>query len=560
MDINTVLLEDRRGKVQNIVETAHSQVAYYHNQAKEGLMTEEDAQKAALEAISAVRYDGSNYMWVTDMSAAVVMHPIKPELNGKDLSAFEDPNGKRLFTAMADVTKANGEGFVDYHWAKPGFDEPVAKLSYVKGYKPWGWIIGSGIYLDDVDAVFYQEALKSGTVAFVLLLIVVVNSTMIVRSIVNPIAQMTKVMRKLTDGDTDIEISADARKDEIGDIAKSISVFRDKMIDNKRLEMETEDQRKLSEEEKQLRLNKDEEVRRDREQRELAAREESEQKFVFLSEITTEFENRVGDVISALTEAASEMLSSSSEMSVNAKNTNSQSVEVASASEKASDNVQTVASTAEELSASIGEISRQVTQSSTITKEAVQEARNSHDAVQGLVVSAKQIGDVVEMITDIAAQTNLLALNATIEAARAGEAGKGFAVVASEVKNLANQTAKATEQISEQIAEIQSATENAASAIEGIGTTIGDVNEIATTIASAVEEQTAATQEIARNVEQAANGTEQVTSNIGKVSIAAGETGKAAGRIQGTAKHLNEQSDVLKTEVETFLQKIRAVG
>jgi len=560
MDINTILLDDRRGKIQNIVETAHSLVSYYHNEAKNDRLSDEEARSAAKKAVGAIRFEGENYLWINDMDAVIVMHPIKPELNGKNLSTFEDPNGKRLFSEFVQVVKENDKGFVDYHWAKPGFEKPVAKLSYVKGFQEWGWVVGSGIYLDDVSATFYKEAIKGGIIAIILLMIVQGNSVLIARSINKPMAEKIKAIQALSDGNTDITIDDQERKDEIGKIGRAILVFRDNMIDNKRLERETEEHRKLSEQEKQLRLEKDEEVRLEKERAEHRISEENEQKLMYLTEITSEFEQQIGTIVDAVSGAAGNLLTSSDTMAMTADHTNEQSLQVASASEQASSNVNTVASTAEELSASILEISRQVSQSSTLTSEAVVEAQTSHQAIQGLVDSAKQIGEVVELITDIAEQTNLLALNATIEAARAGDAGKGFAVVAAEVKNLAGQTSKATEQISLQIGQIQSSTESAAGAITGIGKTIGNVNEIATTIASAVEEQTAATQEIARNVEEAANGTSMVNTNISNVSNAAGKTGEAAIEIQSSAENLSKQSNSLKSEVEAFIQKIKEVG
>ncbi len=226
--------------------------------------------------------------------------------------------------------------------------------------------------------------------------------------------------------------------------------------------------------------------------------------------------------------------------------------------EQASSNVQTVAAAAEQLSASVQEVGRQVAKSSEIAGRAVDEADRTHNTVRKLAESAQKIGDVVQLITEIAEQTNLLALNATIEAARAGDAGKGFAVVASEVKSLASQTAKATEEIELQIGGIQDATQTAVKAIDGIGGTIGEINEITSTIASAVEEQGAATQEIARNTHEAATGTQQVTSTITDVSQSAGEAGSASAQVLSAAGQLSEESEMLRSEVDKFIARIRA--
>jgi methyl-accepting chemotaxis protein len=217
-----------------------------------------------------------------------------------------------------------------------------------------------------------------------------------------------------------------------------------------------------------------------------------------------------------------------------------------------------VATAAEELSSSISEISRQMATSTEITSVAVSESDRANEMVKGLAEAADRIGEVVALITDIAEQTNLLALNATIEAARAGDAGKGFAVVASEVKNLANQTAKATEEIGAQIAGIQSATKGSVDAIDRITGTIQKINEISATVAAAVEEQNAATQEIARNVEQAATGTQEVTANISGVTQAVSETGQVSSQVLASAKALSQQSDSLRTQVDSFLTDIKA--
>jgi methyl-accepting chemotaxis protein len=264
--------------------------------------------------------------------------------------------------------------------------------------------------------------------------------------------------------------------------------------------------------------------------------------------------NRVKDVVGIVASAATEMEASAESLSATAEETNRQSTAVAAASEQAATNVQTVASAAEELSASIREITSQMTTSARIAQQAVEQVDRTNTTVKGLAEAAEKIGEVVNLISDIASQTNLLALNATIEAARAGEAGKGFAVVASEVKNLANQTAKATEEIGQQIAAMQTATGDSVQAIRGIGETIKQISEVTTAVASAVEEQGAATQEISRNVQQASAGTQEVSSNITGVSQAATQTGTAAGQVLNAARELAQQGQQLNTEIESFLR------
>jgi len=271
------------------------------------------------------------------------------------------------------------------------------------------------------------------------------------------------------------------------------------------------------------------------------------------------FEADVKSVVETVSSAATEMQSSAEALAATADQTNQQSTAVAAASEEASTNVQTVASATEELSASVQEVGRNVQESSKIAEEAVTEAEKTNALVEGLAAAANKIGDVVNLINDIASQTNLLALNATIEAARAGDAGKGFAVVASEVKNLATQTAKATEEIAQQVAEMQSSTSAAVSAIGQIGGTIGKMSEISKVVTASVEEQVGATREIAENVTQAASGTQEVSSNISGVQAAAAETGSAASQVLEATRELSKQSELLKSQVDQFLQEIRSM-
>lgn len=344
-----------------------------------------------------------------------------------------------------------------------------------------------------------------------------------------PLRHVINVLQSLSEGNTDVEVPAATREDEIGDLTNVVQVFLEKTIEIKRMDKERHDEREAAE----------------------AERRETR------AALADEFETSVGGIVQGVSTAATEMHTSASGMAENAEDTNVRATTVATAAEQASVNVQTVASAAEELSASSAEIARQVTQSATISSRAVEQASATSEKISGLADAANKIDEVVALITDIAEQTNLLALNATIEAARAGEAGKGFAVVASEVKNLANQTATATENISAQVAGIQASTRDAVSAIVEIASTIEEVNNITSNIAAAAEQQTAATDEIARNIEQASAGTGEVSSNIAGVTEAAGETGEAAGQLLNSASDLSKQAADLSAAVETFVNQIR---
>jgi methyl-accepting chemotaxis protein len=386
----------------------------------------------------------------------------------------------------------------------------------------------TGIVTSMLNAMATSRYILTALVVVAALVSVVV-ALWVGRAISGPVVRLTGIMTTLAAGDLSAEVPDRERRDEIGEMAKAVQVFKENGIERARLEAQQAEERAAKERRAEV-----------------------------MDRLTRDFEAKVGDLVAALSSAATEMQATAQSMSLTADHANQRSVSVAAAAEQAAVNVQTVATAAEELTSSISEISRQVSESARIAGRAVEDARRTDDTVQVLADGAQKIGEVVTLIQDIANQTNLLALNATIEAARAGEAGKGFAVVASEVKTLATQTSKATEEIAGQIAQIQDATKQAVEAIRGIGETIAEISEIAATIASAVEEQGAATQEIARNVQQAAKGTEEVSTNIVGVKQAATDTGAAAAQVLNAAEDLSRQAEKMSSQVTEFLAAVKS--
>ncbi|MCG8690088.1 MAG: methyl-accepting chemotaxis protein [Minwuiales bacterium] len=392
------------------------------------------------------------------------------------------------------------------------------------------WALLAEIETDEVFASVVAMRNMSILLGFAILAVLTAVGLLFARSIARPIVTMAEAMRKLADGDRTIEVPALDRGDEIGEMAAALQTFKETSVEADRLAEQTAQQE----------------------------RQAGEDRKAALQQMADRLEAGVKDVVETVATASGDMRAAAERMSATADHTSKQADIVAGASASATANVQTAASAAEELSGSINEISRQVVQSNEIATRAVDEASRVTETVQGLADAAQKIGDVVSLIQDIAEQTNLLALNATIEAARAGDAGKGFAVVASEVKSLANQTAKATEEISAQIGGMQTVTTDTVTAIESVRGVIDQISEFATSIASAVEQQNAATQEISRNVQEVATSAGEVSTTIGEVTKAADESGASASTMLDAANGLSQQSDVLRQEVQTFLESIRA--
>ncbi|OSQ30712.1 hypothetical protein TH468_10925 [Thalassospira sp. MCCC 1A03138] len=360
--------------------------------------------------------------------------------------------------------------------------------------------------------------------------LLVVFSIILSRAIVHAIGGLTGKMTRLAGNDFDVDLGEVDRKDEIGEMARAVLVFRENGVERQKLEA---DQR--------------------------AAEEAQRKRFETQESYIREFDTEVVTMMTAVGSAV-EQLHAVSEVLRNSANTaTEQSSAVSAGTEEASSNVQLVATAATELSASIHEIAGQVTETSSMALSASERAQSTNEDIQGLNDAAIRIGEVVGLINDIAGQTNLLALNATIEAARAGDAGKGFAVVAGEVKNLANQTAKATEDISAQITGIQQATRSAVDAIDEIVRMITDISERASAVAAAVEQQTVATSEISQNVEQAAAATSEISAAMQGVSGAVSDTNAAASDVRGSAENLGEQSGGLRRQIDTFLEHMRSL-
>ncbi|SEI20965.1 methyl-accepting chemotaxis protein [Pseudomonas asplenii] len=475
--IHDDLYQAKAQKTQHVVQTASGILDYYHGLETAGTLGREAAQKQALSAIRGLRYDKNDYFWINDLRPVMVMHPANPKLEGQDLSGIKDPDGYALFNEMVTLAKAKGGGMINYRWPKPGASAPVQKTSYVQLFEPWGWIIGSGVYIDDLQAEFYDQVRDASLIGTAIALLLAVLVWLIGRSIVSPLQEAVQAMANIASGESDLTRTLDTHgQDEVTQLARHFNAFT----------------------------------------------------------------NKLRGVVSQLQASASELGQSSGDLGSNALQAQARSQQqsqqmemVATAINQVTYGVQDVAKNAEQAASEVRDAENQARQGQLNIDNSLQQIdqlsatiAQAVEVMRTLSAESTQIGGVLEVIRSIAEQTNLLALNAAIEAARAGEQGRGFAVVADEVRLLAQRTQKSTAEIQAMIERLQNHSEAAVKVIgessrasqqtieqaglageslTAIGQALRNLNGLNASIASATLQQSHVAEEINQNVTEAAN-------------------------------------------------------
>ena len=567
-------LEDQKQiELRHLGEVALRIVSEEYAAAQRGGTSVEQAKKNASARIGALRYGADDYFWINDLQPRMIMHPIKPDLNGRDLTEIKDPNGKHLFVEFADVVKRQGAGFVAYEWPKPGMAEPQPKLSYVAGFQPWGWVIGTGVYVDDLQQQVWSTAKRALTVASVIIALIGVVTVFSVRRMATALKAMTVAMAELAAGNFAVVLPGLGRKDEIGDIATAVEAFKLKAIEKAHLETEAvaqlqqreaDETARRQQVEKELQLKAAEERAKSAEETarvvrslaaglknlssgDLAFRLNDEFSPVY-RQIRDDFNTALSglqETVGSIVEVAREVANASAEISTSTTDLSQRTEEQAASIEQTSASMEEISGTvkknaenAEVAKASANATCEVAQHSSEVVAKAVA-------AMARIEESSRKISDIIGVIDEIARQTNLLALNAAVEAARAGEAGRGFAVVASEVRSLAQRSAQAAKDIKDLITNSSVQVRDGADLVNGAGTSLGEIAESTKKVAAIIAD-------IANASAEQATGIEQINKALNQMDEVTQQNSALVEENAATAKTLEHQAKAMDERISFF--------
>ncbi|WP_415885289.1 methyl-accepting chemotaxis protein [Neptuniibacter sp. QD37_6] len=502
------LLQERKLQSNHAVSMAYSIIDHFQQQQAAGVLNQTTAQTQALSALQAMRYDNDNYVWINDLDARMIMHPIKPELDGKDMSSFKDGQGKALFTNIANTARQNNEGYEDYLWPRPGKSIAVEKISYFKLFEPWGWVIGTGVYVDDVDASFYSRLTEAFIFLALVIPMVVWLTVIISRSITQPLSHMTKVMENVAKGKLMARIDI-KNQDELGDVSKAI---------NHTLDIQQQLIQKLTNSSHHI-LSSAEQMASTTEQTSAGVKQQH------------------GET-QLLATAMQEMSATAQDVANNAQQTAEITVQAESTARLGDEIVRTTISAINDLAAQV---------------------QSQADVITKLEQDTLQVESILSVIRDISDQTNLLALNAAIEAARAGEQGRGFAVVADEVRVLAKRTSESTDQIQSLNDRLKNACQGAVSmmgnshseaqnCIDRAASAGEHLNDIVLNVQQIMEMNSA----VAEVVQQQSQVAEEMSNNLNNISMIAEQTQGGATLTANNSEQLASLARELRQQVQHF--------